>query len=63
MPGNKQTIAIPAERRDRRGFRIEDWINGRAPVPGVLSDIHHDGRGSEPIIVVTVWYEETELPS
>jgi len=21
------------------------------------SDIHHDGRGREPIIVITVWYE------
>ncbi|MCK5860941.1 MAG: hypothetical protein KAH38_00560 [Candidatus Hydrogenedentes bacterium] len=21
------------------------------------SDIHHDGRGREPIIVVTIWYE------
>jgi len=21
------------------------------------SDIHHDGRGREPIVVVTVWYE------
>lgn len=23
------------------------------------SDIHHDGRGQEPIIVITLWYEKT----
>jgi hypothetical protein len=23
------------------------------------SDIHHDGRGREPIVVITLWYESS----
>jgi len=48
--------------------QINDWLKRSHITPKFIgqsfgSDIHHDGRGSEPIIVVTVWYEDSELHS
>ncbi len=48
--------------------QINDWLKrNKVKVVNMCqsfgTDIHHDGRGNEPIIVVSVWYEESELPS
>ncbi len=45
--------------------QINDWLKrSKAKVVHIGqsfgNDIHHDGRGNEPIIVVTVWYEEAQ---
>ena len=44
---------------------INDWMKRRDATPihvrqSFGSDIHRDGRAREPIIVITVWYEEKE---
>jgi len=45
--------------------QINDWLK-RSKVKVIHigqsfgNDIHHDGRGNEPIIVVTIWYEEPQ---
>ena len=48
--------------------QINDWLKRSKIKPVYVgqsfgTDIHHDGRGNEPIIVITVWFEEAELPS
>lgn len=44
-------------------LQINEWLE-RHPVKIMQvkqsfgTDIHHDGRGREPIVVITVWYED-----
>ncbi len=43
--------------------QINEWLKRGKITPVHVcqsfgNDIHHDGRGNEPIVVVTVWYEE-----
>lgn len=43
--------------------QINDWLHrNNADIKHVKqsfgTDIHHDGRGSEPIVVITLWYEK-----
>ena len=42
--------------------QINEWLDrtGTKPIQIKQSfgtDIHHDGRGREPIVVITIWYE------
>ena len=44
--------------------QVNEWMKRAKIKPAYVcqcfgTDIHHDGRGNEPIIVVTVWYEDT----
>ncbi len=42
--------------------QINEWIERNQVKIAMVkqsfgNDIHHDGRGSEPIVVVTIWHE------
>ena len=48
--------------------QINDWLDRTKIKPLHIkqsfgTDIHHDGRGREPIVVVTIWFEDTVAPS
>lgn len=43
--------------------QINDWLARTKVKPVQIkqsfgTDIHHEGRVSEPIVIITVWYEE-----
>lgn len=42
--------------------QINEWLDRTKVQPVQIkqsfgTDIHHDGRGREPIVVITIWYE------
>ena len=42
--------------------QINEWLDRTHVKPIQIkqsfgTDIHHDGRGREPIVVITIWYE------
>jgi len=42
--------------------QINEWLDRTHAKPIHIkqsfgTDIHHDGRGREPIVVITIWYE------
>lgn len=44
---------------------INDWIAKHRVTPLHIKqsfglDRHHDGRNEEPIVIITVWYDESE---
>ena len=48
--------------------QINDWLDRTKNKPVHIkqsfgTDIHHDGRGREPIVVVTIWFEDIVAPS
>lgn len=48
--------------------QINDWLERMQVIPVQIkqsfgTDIHHDGRGREPIVVITLWYEEAKRES
>lgn len=43
---------------------INEWIKRNQIEPLHIqqsfgSDIHHDGRNSEPIVIISIWYKES----
>jgi hypothetical protein len=45
--------------------QINDWLQRSKVKPVQIkqsfgTDIHHEGRVSEPIVIITVWYEEDD---
>jgi len=46
---------------------INEWVKRNKVTPVFIqqsfgADIHHDGRNQEPIVVMSVWYNENDLP-